>query len=99
MEICFWWWCVWWSSSSSLLQPAVVARGAAVCRLFAGAGGGPGWRRVGGKMGGAVEMALWPCAFNVLGFRRAAADSSAVVYMVWRCFLPGGRWYGGSGDA
>ena len=95
----FWWRCGWWSSSSSLLWPAVVARGAGAWRLSAGVGGGPGWRRVGGKWGGAVERALRPCTFIVFGFRRAAADGSAVIYKAWRCLLPGGRRYGGAGVA
>ena len=80
-----------------MLRPAVEARGAGVWRLSAGVVGGPGWRRVGGKIGGSVERALRPCMFNVFGFRRAAADGSAVFYKAWRCLLPGGRRYGGSG--
>ena len=53
VAICFWCWCVWWSSSSCLLRPAVVARGAGVWRLSAGAGGGPG------SCGGGAWFGLW----------------------------------------
>jgi hypothetical protein len=93
-------WCFWWSwspSSASLLRPAVVATGVGVWSWLGAGGGWPGRQRVGWLFGGSGEQALWSCSFIVLGFRRAAADGSAVFYKVWRRFLPGGRRYGNSG--
>ena len=93
----FWWWLCWWSSAAFLLQLAVVVWGAGAGKLQGAADGGPGRRRAGGKKGGAGKMALWPCVFIGIGFRRGAADGFAVFYKEWRCSFPGGRWYGGSG--
>ena len=72
--------------------------GSGVCRSLGGEVGGPGRRGVGGKMGGAGELVLWPCPFIEIDSVAVRRMELAVVYNVWWCFLPGGEWYGDSGD-
>ena len=48
--------------------------GSGVCRSFGSEDGGLGRRCVGGAMGGARELVLWPWPFIELRFRRGAAD-------------------------
>ena len=56
--------------------PGLGGEGSGVCRSFGVEDGGPGRRCVGGKMGEAGELVLWPCSFIISRFRRLAADGS-----------------------